>query len=167
MNDAKRPDPALALLSPSERARAALIGPRDVALLVFEVNGARHAVELHRTREILRSRKATPLPRVPDFIEGVIAIRGEIMPVVDVALRLYATLSAAAPRARLLVVAGQKGEPAALRVEAVLGVVRFRPELVREPPPDSSFLRAVTEGTELTRVLDLDALLDFRAVPLG
>jgi len=45
----------------------------------------------------------------------------------------------------------------------VIGVARFRPELVHAPPENQPFVRAIAEENELARVLDLDAILDFRA----
>ena len=166
MSEPRKPVPALLLLSPSERARAASIAPREIALLVFTVGGVRHGVELHRAREILRSRKATPLPVVPSFVLGVIAIRGEIAPVIDVARRLGVVDTCDPSRARLVVVSSVSGEPVALRVEDVLGVLRIRPEQVREPPAEAPLLRAVHEDLEVTLVLDIDAVLDFRTTPL-
>lgn len=153
----RRTDAALALLSPQERARTAAIGPRDVALLAFLVGDERYGVELHRTREILRARAPTRLPRVPAWLEGVVSVRGRVMPVVDLAARLGLVRRGVASEQRFVVVQVSGGEAAALRVCAVLGVSRVRPELVR-PAQDGPFIRAIAEEAELLRVLDVDAL---------
>jgi purine-binding chemotaxis protein CheW len=56
-------------------------------LLVFELAGARYALELECVREVLRAVFITPLPAAPAVIEGIIDIRGEIVPVYDARLR--------------------------------------------------------------------------------
>ena len=153
----RRPDAALALLSPQERARVAATGAREVSLLVFLLGDERYGVELHRTREILRARAPTKLPSVPAWLEGVVAVRGRVMPVVDVCKRLGLTPAPGRTEERFIVVHVSGNEPAALRVDAVAGVARFRQELVREAR-DVPFVRAIAEEAEVVRVLDVDAL---------
>ena len=56
----------------------------------FKVQDKRFALEIGHVREIIRFLKATPLPTVPDFIEGVIDLRGEIIPIIDLRKRFSA-----------------------------------------------------------------------------
>jgi purine-binding chemotaxis protein CheW len=52
-------------------------------LLVFELAGARYALDLSSVREVVRAVFITPLPGAPAVVEGVISVRGEIVPVYD------------------------------------------------------------------------------------
>jgi purine-binding chemotaxis protein CheW len=62
--------------------------PADhVELLVFELSGIRYALELRSVREVVPAVFIAPLPDAPPVIEGIIDVRGEIVPVYDVRLR--------------------------------------------------------------------------------
>lgn len=52
-------------------------------LLVFELAGARYALDLSCVREVVRAVFITPLPGAPVVVEGVISVRGELVPVYD------------------------------------------------------------------------------------
>jgi purine-binding chemotaxis protein CheW len=63
-------------------------GPDEVLdLLMLELAGARYALELACVREVLRAVFITPLPGAPPVIEGVISVRGDVVPVYDLRLR--------------------------------------------------------------------------------
>jgi purine-binding chemotaxis protein CheW len=56
-------------------------------LLVFELAGARYALELSCVREVVRAVFITPLPGAPAVVEGIVDVRGEVVPVYDLRLR--------------------------------------------------------------------------------
>ena len=56
----------------------------DVQLCVLEIGQETYVVDLKRVEEILPAQATTPIPRAPAFLEGVVKLRGEIVPVVDV-----------------------------------------------------------------------------------
>ncbi len=56
--------------------------------LTFCLGGEMFGMELHQTREILEYKEVTPVPLMPGFICGVINLRGEVVPIIDLALRL-------------------------------------------------------------------------------
>jgi len=55
----------------------------DLELVEFLVAGERYAVESRHVREVLRLRNLTPVPCTPPFVRGVVNLRGQILPVVD------------------------------------------------------------------------------------
>jgi purine-binding chemotaxis protein CheW len=59
----------------------------DLELLVFELAGVRYALELPAVREVVRAVLISPLPDAPPVIEGIVEIRGELVPVYDLRLR--------------------------------------------------------------------------------
>jgi purine-binding chemotaxis protein CheW len=75
----------------------------DVQLCVLEIGSESYVIDLRRVEEILPLQTTTPVPRAPDFLEGVVKLRGEIVPVVDVRKRLgVAPRSAGSNDKRLL-----------------------------------------------------------------
>ena len=56
-----------------------------VNLACFEVKGQIYALEVAAVREIVRIQEITPLPNAPSLIEGVIDLRGAVIPVLDLA----------------------------------------------------------------------------------
>jgi purine-binding chemotaxis protein CheW len=59
-----------------------------VEILVFELGRQRYAVPLREVREIVRAVAITPLPTAPPVIEGIIDVRGSVVPVFDLRSRL-------------------------------------------------------------------------------
>ena len=55
----------------------------EISLACFDARGGPYAVDVTLVREIVRSREITPLPNAPDLIEGVVELRGGIVPVLD------------------------------------------------------------------------------------
>ena len=56
-------------------------------LVVFQLGAERYAMKLQEVREIIMVGQITPVPRAPQFVEGVLNLRGEVMPVVDLRTR--------------------------------------------------------------------------------
>jgi len=59
--------------------------------LTFRIGGESFGLELSRTREILEYDSVTSVPLMPAFISGVINLRGEVVPIIDLAVRLGRT----------------------------------------------------------------------------
>jgi len=55
--------------------------------LIFDVHGESYGIDVLKVREIIRLADITPVPQMPDYVRGVINLRGKIVPVVDLRLR--------------------------------------------------------------------------------
>ena len=121
------------------KSHAAPAGRRDV--LTFSIGGEEYALGIEAIREIIKNRPVTEVPRVPAFVAGIIAVRGVVMPVIDMRTRLRLPAPPISEKARILVVthpgAGDGGEssrdPFGLLVDRVHHVVRLNEQDV-EPP---------------------------------
>lgn len=114
----------------NERASAA---DPIIELCAFRVGDEEYAIDLRRIREILQPLPITPVPHASERVEGVMSLRGEVIPVVDVRKCLGAAVRPGA-RAKVLVV-NVAGRVLALVVDAVAEVVRIPRSAIGPPPP--------------------------------
>jgi purine-binding chemotaxis protein CheW len=145
------------------------VSPLDetrIELACFEVHGQLYGIDVQQIREIVRSQTVTPLPRAPGLIEGVIDLRGAIVPVVDAGRALDGRPCAADARARIAIVEVD-GLVFGLRVDAAADVVAVAAGDIGEPPAlvahaGYDAVRAVVrrEGSAPTLVLSLETLLE-------
>jgi purine-binding chemotaxis protein CheW len=93
-------------------------------ILVFEVGGQRYGLPAPGVREIVRAVTLTPLPRMPAIVEGVINLRGTVVPVLDIRARFQLPAKAVEHTDHLIVAwAGQR--LVALRVDRALELTRL------------------------------------------
>jgi purine-binding chemotaxis protein CheW len=80
-----------AVTEPEERWTSASRSAPDVSrtreVLVFEVEGQRYGLPTTDVRELVRAVSITPLPNAPAVIEGVVNVRGRVVPVLDMRAR--------------------------------------------------------------------------------
>nr|WP_320133047.1 chemotaxis protein CheW [uncultured Holophaga sp.] len=105
----------------------------DLPLVVFKLGGESHALRLHQVREIIMVGLITPVPRAPSFIDGVMNLRGEVMPVMDLRERFGLPRQAATGQSRIIITP-INGVPTGLVVDA-MEEVRTVDERRLEPPP--------------------------------
>lgn len=112
-------------------------------LLVFGLDGHAYAVDVGQVREIVRMKRLTRVPRAPAWLLGVVALRGEIVEVVDLRVRLGLGAAIPGPASRIIVLHGQSDRVAGLLVDRVSEVYRAS-EADRLPAPTGE-ARAVAE----------------------
>jgi purine-binding chemotaxis protein CheW len=105
--------------------------PREV--LLFTLEGQRYALPLQDVRELVRAVRLTPLPRAPAVVEGLLDLRGELLPVLDMRrrFRLPARPLSASDH---LVVAQAGARSIALRVDRAEGLLALEPGQHDETP---------------------------------
>ena len=117
----------------SARGQAAANAPDPVVeLCAFRVGDEEYVIDLRRIREIIQPLPVIAVPRAPEFVEGVMNLRGEVIPVVDVRKRL-GLAPRVGGRAKVLVV-NVAGRIMGLVVDAVSEVLRI-PRSGIGPPP--------------------------------
>lgn len=139
--------------------------------LSFRLGGVDHAIPVLKVREILQHEEITRVPGTPPSVRGVLNVRGAVVPVIDLALKLGGAASRPGRFTCVLVVEVEVGgRPLTLGVlaDAVNEVVALRPEEV-EPPPafgagvDVEHLVGVGKvGQGFVLLLDLDRVLAAR-----
>jgi purine-binding chemotaxis protein CheW len=102
-------------------------------LCTFRIGGEDYAIDIMRVREIIHPLPITPVPRAPSFVEGVIRLRGDVIPVIDVRKRLALPATPATRKSRFLVV-NVAGRRIALVVDEVREVLRLPRSEIRPAP---------------------------------
>ncbi|HYV03378.1 MAG TPA: chemotaxis protein CheW [Blastocatellia bacterium] len=103
-------------------------------LVVFKVGAEEFAVDILLTKEVIVLREITPVPDTQEFVEGVMNLRGNLLPVIDLRKRLRARLTNAQPDQRI-VIANIDDRVAGLIVDGASEVIRITDDMV-EPAPD-------------------------------
>ncbi len=131
-------------------------------LLAFTLDGDPYAIPVEWAREIVRLRAITPMPRVPPAIRGVISLRGEIVQVLDLCLRLGVQAREPTRTSRIIVLHGDHGSVTGLLVDSVREVVRVAEEAIQPPPTgESDSVEALCrQDGEFISLLNMDRVLD-------
>ncbi|WP_374574327.1 chemotaxis protein CheW [Phenylobacterium sp.] len=103
-------------------------------LIAFRIGDQEFCVDIMSVREIRGWTPATPLPRTPSFVKGVINLRGAVLPIIDLGARLGLTTSEPTARHVIMVVmVGQR--TMGLLVDAVSDIINLTDDAV-QPTPD-------------------------------
>lgn len=140
-------------------------------LLSFHIADEEYAVDILRVREIRGWGNVTRIPRVPEYVRGVLNMRGAVVPVIDLRLRFGLEAQEYGPATVLVVLRtgdGDSKRDVGVVVDAVSDVYSVSPEDVK-PAPDfgmaagDSFIKGLTTQDEsMVIILDVDRLLDTR-----
>ena len=126
-----------------------------------------YAVDIMRIKEIIKLPKLAPLPRALPFVEGVINLRGSVIPVVDLRKRFGLPPAENRESARLLILS-VAGQPLGLIVDEVTEMITVPLRDLKPPPRGVRIVGGeYMVGLCLVRevpvmLLNIDALLSFK-----
>lgn len=139
--------------------------------VLFRLRAEEYGLPVSAVESIIRYERPTPVPRAPADVHGVINLRGEVVPVIDLGLRLLGGPFEPAPASRVIIARGAEG-PLGLAVDAVTEVVGIGEEEIRETPSAAAdpatieaFHGVVTRDENLIILLDPDKVLPRTALP--
>ncbi len=136
--------------------------------IIFTLAGKQFGVNIKQTREILSSKELTLVPESPDYIAGLIDLRGMVVPVIDLELRLNITQAASSQQDNnsVIIIVELDELTAGMMVEEVKEIKELNQEEIAELPKlaqkiDRKYIAGVgrTEGSELLMLLDLRQVL--------
>jgi purine-binding chemotaxis protein CheW len=140
---------------------------RETQVVGFQVGRETYGVPITSLHEIVRVPEITAVPDAPDYMEGVINLRGKIVSVLDLRKRFGKTAGPLHRRSRILVVE-HKGRLAGMIVDAASEVLKI-PESEIEPAPAMMLEGGLDCVTGLGKykgrliiLLDVGKVLDFR-----
>lgn len=148
----------------SERRAVARQEHETLQVVVFRVGDATYGLDIATVQEIDRVQTVTKVPQALSFVEGVIHVRGAIIPIVDLARR-FGLEASVADRQTRVIIASLRGQSVGFVVSAVTEVASLPVKSIGAAPP-LTFDRAMKFITGMARVgetlisiLSIDQLL--------
>ena len=119
---------------------------RECELITFRIGAQEFCVNIMTVREIRGWTPATPLPRSPLFVRGVINLRGAVLPIIDLAARLGFEPTQPSQR-HVIIVAQVAHQVIGLLVDAVSDILTVNDDVI-QPPPEvaSEMVRTFVQG---------------------
>jgi purine-binding chemotaxis protein CheW len=139
-------------------------GSDQLQLVTFSIGGEEFGVEILKVQEIVRSMEMTRVPNAPDFVEGVVNLRGRVIPIIDMRKRFGLERKEHDSRTRIIVI-DMNGVVTGFVVDSVSEVLRLPRNTIEPPPPvvagiESEYISGVGKLEDrLLILLDMDSLL--------
>lgn len=149
------------------------IGADGSQYLTFIMADEEYGVDILRVQEIKGWDSVTPIPNTPEYIKGVINLRGTIVPIIDLRMRFGLKNITYGPTTVVIVlrVEGHKGQRImGFVVDAVSDVYNLGDQEMKPPPDFGSvvsvdFIKALaTVGEKMVIVLDIDQMLSAKEI---
>lgn len=138
-------------------------GVADLRLITFRVGPETLVLDIMAVRQIVPYSGSTTVPTAPKFIEGIIVLRNEVIPIIDLRRRLYPQLDKA-PQPFVLITSSGAGT-IGLKVDEVRRIITVSTDAFLPPPPIVRGIRGelligvVPRGEEIYLLIDVDEIL--------
>ncbi len=143
--------------------------PREQQLVLFQLENEDYGVDIYSVQRLIQIPEITPVPRAPKFVAGVIEVRGDIIPVINLKSR-FGFQNTDVDRNGRVIITEIGDQIVGFLVDAISEVTRIAEGDI-EPPSrivsdvDSEFIAGVgkqvkDEHTRLIIILDLEMVLD-------
>ncbi|MDA1050176.1 MAG: chemotaxis protein CheW [Planctomycetota bacterium] len=138
--------------------------------LVFSLDDEEYGIEIMHVQEIKSLAHVAPIPNAPEYVKGVLNLRGTIIPIVDLRLR-FAMPARAYDRFTVIIVVAVNDRQIGLVVDGVSDVLDIKLEDIDDSPPladdlDVTWFRGVGKpGERLVLLLDVHHLTKINTAP--
>lgn len=138
-------------------------GNKEVQLVTFSLQKEEYGVEVLKVREIIRMPKITQLPKSPEFIEGMINLRGTVIPVINLRKKFCMPETNFDNQTRIIVMDTQ-GKLTGFIVDGVSEVIRIHENDIQPTPTimnngsSECMIGIINRSKNITIILDLDMI---------
>ena len=154
----------------SRSAQAVEAGMEELAgkYLTFRLAEEEYGLEILKVQEIIEMLEITRVPRVPDYVRGVINLRGKVIPIVDLRLKFGMPAQQTSRKTCIIVVRVQRGDSSVIMgiiVDEVSEVVEISAEEIESAPAfgtqmDTTFILGMAKTKDSVKILlDIDKVL--------
>jgi purine-binding chemotaxis protein CheW len=155
--------------APSARPFRERVREDAVQAIAFRIGGELHACDIHLVDEVVTRRRVHPLPDMPPRLLGMLRLRGELVPVLDLAGMLDLTLGEGAP---VVLVVSSGDARLGVAVDAAEDVIALTPDDYRDPPLSGAERDRYVVGVarlqgRLLNLVDLEEMLRQHEVNLA
>ncbi len=140
---------------------------QEIQVVGFYLGEDEYALFIHKVREIYAMTEIRKVPKAPQFVEGVINLRGTIVPIIDLRKRFDLDANESKHTAKILIVELGKNQVGMI-VDNVSEVMRFYTDEIEKAPPmfssniSSQYVQGVAKlNDKLIILLDIEKLLSF------
>ncbi len=140
---------------------------QEIQVVGFYLGEDEYAIYIHKVREIYAMTDIRKVPKAPQFVEGVINLRGNIVPIIDLRKRFELDANESRHTAKILIVELGKNQVGMI-VDNVSEVMRFYTDEIEKAPPmfssniSSQYVQGVAKlNDKLIILLDIEKLLSF------
>lgn len=136
----------------------------EIQLACFRIGDQMYSLDILRIKEVIRPLKLTPVPKAPHFIEGVINLRGTVLPVVDLRKRFDHLVGPVDSKTRILICV-LSGKIIGLMVDEVVEVKSYTRNEIQPTPRFTKgidtdyFLGVCQRGDDLVMIMNLEKIL--------
>lgn len=138
-------------------------------LVTFRIDMEEYGIKIANVQEINRMTEVTKIPRAPYYIEGIVNLRGNVIPALDLR-RLFNLSEKQVTDATRIIIVDFNGKRTGIIVDSVSEVLRFERTLIEAPPDilssgiDSDYVEGVGKldgGKRMILILDISKILSF------
>jgi purine-binding chemotaxis protein CheW len=139
-------------------------GAAELRLITFTIGPETFVLDIMAVRQIIPYTGSTTLPTAPAFIEGIIILRNDVIPIVDLRARLYPELRDRLDEPLILITHSSAGV-IGLKVDAVRRIVNVATDALLPPPPIVRGIRGelliaiVPHADEVYLLIDIESIL--------
>lgn len=102
--------------------------------LVFRIGNELYGIDLELVSEVIRFRTAAYIPNAPNYVYGLITLRGHMVPVINSHLRLSLALTSTTSKSRIVIIEMNR-EYMGFTVDEAYNVISIEKKLIKPPPP--------------------------------
>jgi purine-binding chemotaxis protein CheW len=142
----------------------------EVHLVTFKIDTEEYGIKIQEVQEINRMTEITKIPRAPHYMDGIVNLRGNIIPVLDLR-KLFDLTDIGITDATRIIIVDHDGMKTGIIVDAVSEVLRFEKSLIETPPDilsngvDSDYVEGVGKlngGKRIILILNMEKILGFQ-----
>ncbi|HSQ43075.1 MAG TPA: chemotaxis protein CheW [Fibrobacteraceae bacterium] len=133
-------------------------------ILLFHIGESLCGINVLQIQEVRKDFEITPVPLAPDYVCGVLNLRGEIATVFDLALKLGNKREQSPNTGKVIVMKNQNGEYDGLLVDDIADVMQIRENEINKSPGHMSSIKAEYVKGLCRQDEDLVVLLDLNAI---
>jgi purine-binding chemotaxis protein CheW len=144
---------------------AEIVAEAPLEFLCFRVSNEIYGINIMDIKEIIKPREVTEVPRAPLFVSGILSLRGIIIPIIDMRVRLGLTREESTGKERIIVIRSSDSF-SGLLVDEVIQVVQIQPGAVEAAPAimdgiDRDFISGLGRSDgRLIIILNLENIAD-------
>jgi purine-binding chemotaxis protein CheW len=146
----------------------AVVDRRAGKYLTFVLAGEEYGLEILKVREIMGMMDTTAVPAMPDYVNGVINLRGKVIPVIDMRLK-FSMVKAERNSETCIIVVDVRGNLMGVVVDKVSEVLDIRAEEIEDAPNvgvtvENAFILGMAKAKGRVKILlDIDKVLSAAA----